>query len=128
MPNHNEVKTLLALGDGSSLVASIGGDQYWIMHQDGSTTPCSLQKASMYWLQYEETLEVGPQYPNAEAPQGVVAACAPASTNPSIRRNVREFKGEYSPWQRELLEKLGLTEADVDPLGSRRNKSKKSKE
>lgn len=82
------LKTILLLEDGATLVASPGGDQYWVQDPQGQRQPCSLEQACAYWLRYGQ--------------DGVPAPPARVET-------------EYSPWQHELLEKLGLTPLDLAP-------------
>lgn len=125
-------KTILAFGDGSRLVSSPGGDLYWIVYPDGSSSQCPLQQASRYWMQYEESLRVGPNLPQEDFyPEGQPAhyATTPPSECPMTNQVVMSYQREheYTPWQRELLQKLGLTEADVDPMGAARKKDNKGK-
>jgi len=123
----NGTKTVLAFEDGSALVSSSGGDLYWLVAPDGTSTPCSLQKACRYWMQYENTLLIGPR-PLEQAEVGDQQETLRVARS-DVGRVVEDYGGDegYSPWQRELLEKLGLTEADLDPTGSLR-KSRKNTE
>jgi hypothetical protein len=129
---NNATKTILAFGDGSTLVSSPGGDLYWFVYPDGTSAQCPLQQASRYWMQYEESLRVGPNLPQEDfCPEGRPTSYATATPSecPMVSRAVQDYQGgrEYSPWQRELLQKLGLTEADADPIGEARKKDKGKK-
>lgn len=84
----SNLKTILLFEDGSALVASPGGDQYWVQDSLGRHLPCPLQQACAYWLRCGQ--------------DGVPA--------PPVR-----VETEYTPWQQELLEKLGLTPLDLAP-------------
>lgn len=129
MPNGTVgTKVVLAFGDGSTLVSSPGGDLYWFVYPDGTSVQCPLQQASRYWMQYEDSLQVGPtapQYQERDSVQSPVGYVPPQPT--TAPRRVQEYQGsqDYSPWQQELLQKLGLTETDLDPTGSMRRKNKR---
>ena len=112
MPN-NATKTLLVCGNGDALVASLSGDQYWITNQQGQSTPCPLQQACRCWMQYEQSLQTGPQTPENLA----LVAQSPVPPPTAVGQTWEE----HTPWQQELLLKLGLTPADVDPLATKKS-------
>lgn len=105
-------KVVLVFSNGETLVASPSGDQYWITDQQGQATPCSLQHACRCWQQYEQSLQNGPQVTGGPDPG--TCPTAPSTTPTAVSWD------EYSPWQRDLLTKLGLTPEDVDPLATKK--------
>jgi hypothetical protein len=127
-------KTILAFDDGSTLTTTPGGDLYWILSPDGTATPCSLQQASLCWMRYEDSLLAPPpvQLNEGATGQNLGYVAVPESSHPAGRvvPAGQESSHEYTPWQRELLDKLGLTADDMDPTGAMRkkNKGKKNKD
>jgi hypothetical protein len=157
-------KTILVFEDGSTLEATSGGDQHWIISPNGSAVLCPLQQACLYWAQYEETLTIGPTRPiSLVAPPAPVVATAevtaspvnpmrptvvppavvpyvssgyvpPPEARPPANRIVcgprdKNEDPDYSPWQRELLNKLGLTPEELarQDAAGKKNKGKKKK-
>ncbi|MDY0001354.1 MAG: hypothetical protein RBU30_08685 [Polyangia bacterium] len=103
--------TLLILDGGSSLVSSARGDQYWIVDQQGVSTPCPLEEVCRLWLWYEASLE-----PGFEASRGAASGPgqgAPPRPPPEPAKEELASK-TYSDWQLEICNRLGLSPEDLE--------------
>lgn len=139
-------KTILVFEDGSTMEAASGGDQYWIVSPNGTAKLCPLAQACRYWDQYEASMSVGPQpisltptIPVTQVPTSTPPVSSnyipPPEARPPTPRVVCGYQDQnggqdYSPWQRELLDKLGLRDEDInttEPSGKSGKGKKKKK-